>query len=70
MQRGTDARGVPRDQDCSRTWDSVERERVGAENPVTSFDLDVLMKEAAEAVTSARPDDDTGTGSTTTLGGR
>jgi hypothetical protein len=42
---------------------------VGAENPVTSFDLDVLMKEAAEAVTSARPDDDTGTGSTTTLGG-
>jgi hypothetical protein len=43
---------------------------VGAENPVTSFDLDVLMKEAAEAVTSARPDDYTGTGSTTTLEGR
>jgi len=41
---------------------------VGAENPVTSCDLDVLVKEAAEPVSSERPDDDCGTWSTTALG--
>jgi hypothetical protein len=33
---------------------------VGAENPVTSCDLDVLVKEAAEPVSSEWPDDECG----------
>jgi len=41
---------------------------VGAENPVMSCDLDVFVKEAAEPVSSERPDDDCGTWSTTALG--
>ena len=41
---------------------------VGAENPVTSCDLDVLVKEAAEPVSSDRPDDDWGMRSTTAFG--
>jgi hypothetical protein len=37
-----------------------EPEPVGAENPVMSCDLDVLVDEAAEPVTSERPDDRSG----------
>jgi hypothetical protein len=33
----------------------ARRERVGAENPVMSCDLDILWDEAAEPVTSERP---------------
>jgi hypothetical protein len=41
---------------------------VAAENPVTSCDLYVLVKEAAEPVSSERPYDDCGTWSNTALG--
>jgi hypothetical protein len=44
------------------------RSGVGAENPVMSCDLHVLVEEAAEPVSSERPDDRSGGWSSTAFG--
>jgi hypothetical protein len=41
---------------------------VGAENPVMSCDLDVLVEQSAEPVSSERPDDRSGAWSSIALG--